>query len=145
MRSKKILALAVGASLALAVAPSTATGARAPKSGTWTFTDTTPDPSSLADSGGRCVGRPVPASPVDHNMETIKLKKKRQTFSVMSNNAADWAMELHDKKGNVLATADAADLTAPEGVTILLKKGTYKVYYCSFAGEPQITADWSVK
>ncbi len=145
MRSKKILALTVGASLALAVAPSTATGAPAPKSGTWTFTDVTPDPSSLTDSAGRCVGRPVPASPVDHNMETIKLKKKRQTFSVMSNNAADWAMELHDSKGNVLATADAADSTAREGVTILLKKGTYKVYYCNFAGEPQITADWSVK
>ena len=145
MRSTKILSMAVGASLALAVAPLTATGAPAPKSGTWTFTDVTPDPSSAADSGGRCVGRPVPASPVDHNMETIKLTKKRQTFSVMGNNAADWAMELHDSKGNVLATVDDADTFAREGVAMVLKKGTYKVYYCNFAGEPQITADWSVK
>ena len=145
MRSKKILALAVGAALALALAPSTAVGAGAPKSGTWTFTDVTPDPSSIADSAGRCVGRPVPASPVDHNMETVKLTKKRQTFSVMSHNAADWAMELHDAKGNVLAAVDAADPFAPEGVTMMLKRGTYKVYYCNFAGEPQITVDWSIK
>jgi hypothetical protein len=145
MRSKKILALTVGAALALAVAPSMATGAPAPKSGTWTYTDVTPDPSSINDSAGRCVGRPVPSSPADVNVQTIKLTKKRSTLSVMSNNAADWAMELHDKKGNVLATSDQAAPEAPEGVTISLKKGTYSVYYCNFAGEPQITVDWSVR
>ena len=144
MRSKKILAVAVGAALALAVLPSLAT-AKAPKSGTWTFTDVTPDPTSVNDSAGRCVGRDVPASAVDVNMQSIKLKKKRQIFSVMSNNAADWAMELHDSKGNVLATADGGTPETPEGVTMLLKKGTYKVYYCNFASEPQITADWSVR
>ena len=146
MRSKKILALTVGAALALAVVPSFATAkAPAPKSGTWTYTDTTPDPTSAGDSAGRCVGRQVPASPADVNVQTIKLTKKKSTFSVISNNAADWAMELHDSKGNILAMADGASPETPEGVTIQLKKGTYSVYYCNFAGEPQITADWSVK
>ena len=86
MRSKKILALTVGAALALAVFPSFATAkAPAPKSGTWTYTDVTPDPTSAGDSAGRCVGRQVPASPADVNVQTIKLTKKRSTFSVMSN------------------------------------------------------------
>lgn len=145
MRSKKILALAVGASLALAVAPTMATGAPAPKSGTWTFIDTTPDPSTAADSRPRCTQGDLPHSPADQNTATFKTTKKRSTFSVMSNNVADWAMELHDKKGNILATSDGPSPENPEGVTISLKKGTYTVYYCNWAGEPTITADWSIK
>jgi hypothetical protein len=146
MRNKKVLALALGAAMALAITPSMVGAApKAPKSGTWTFIDTTPDPSTAADSRPRCTQGDLPSSPADVNVQTIKLTKKRQTFSVMGNNVADWAMELHDSKGNVLATADGASPETPEGVTMLLKKGTYSVYYCSFAGEPTITADWSVK
>lgn len=146
MRSKKILALTVGAALALAVVPSFATAkAPAPKSGTWTYTDVTPDPTTFADGSPRCSGGQVPAAPTDVNEQTIKLTKKKSTLSVLSNNAADWAMELHDSKGNVLATADGGTPETPEGVTILLKKGTYSVLYCNFAGEPQVTVDWSVK
>jgi hypothetical protein len=143
MRNSRTIAVALGAAMSLAFVPSTA-GA-APKSGTWTYVDTTPDPSSLNDSAGRCVGRQIPAGPADVNVQTVKLTKKRSVLSVMSHNVADWAMELHDSKGNVLATSDGATPETPEGVTILLKKGTYKVYYCNFAGEPQITVDWSIK
>lgn len=146
MRSKKILALTVGASLALAVAPTMATGApKAPKSGTWTFIDTTPDPSTAADSRPRCTQGDLPHSPADQNTATFKTTKKRSVFTVMSNNVADWAMELHDSKGNILATSDGPSPENPEGVTISLKKGTYTVYYCNWAGEPTITADWSIK
>ena len=30
-------------------------------------------------------------------------------------------------------------------MTVLIKKGTYTVVYCNFAGEPTITVDWSYK
>ena len=143
MRNRKFSAVVVGVALVISVVPSLA-GA-APKSGTWTFIDLTPDPSTAADSRPRCTQGDLPTGPLDQNTANFKITKKRSTFSVMSNNAADWAMELHDSKGNILATADGGTPETPEGVTMVLKRGTYTVYYCNFAGEPTITADWSIK
>ncbi|MDQ3956667.1 MAG: hypothetical protein M3285_14110 [Actinomycetota bacterium] len=143
MRNHKFSAAVLGAALALSVVPTMASAG--PKTGTWTFFDTTADPSTAADGRPRCTQGELPHSPVDQNTQTFKITKKRATFSVMSNNVADWAMELHDKKGNILATSDGGSPEDREGVTMLLKKGTYTVYYCNWAGEPQITADWSIK
>ena len=63
--------------------------------------------------------------------------KKTGTLELTSHNQFDWAMEVRDAKGNVVAGTDGSDLTTPENMTVFLKKGKYEVVYCSFLGEPE--------
>lgn len=140
---RRILAIAVGAMLAIAAIPSLATAGGS--KGTWTFTDTTPDPTVVQYDGAmHCSTAVVPAAPVDVNVQTFKAKKKG-TLSLTSHNALDWAMEVQDSKGNIITGTDGALPTDAENMTVSLRKGTYKVVYCNFAGEPQITVDYSFK
>src|SRR4051794_21891927 len=87
--------LAVGAA---GVTPALAASGRAkpkPIKGSWSFTDTTADPSATveAQQSGTdpyCHGGHVPAAPVDKNSYTIKVKGPG-TLSVLGDNTLDWA------------------------------------------------------
>jgi hypothetical protein len=113
-----------------------------PLSGTWSYTDTTPDPTVVANSDGssHCHGK-VPASPADVNSHTLKVNG-RGTLSVTGQNKLDWAMEVRDKAGNVITGNDGTSPTSAEGTVIGLKPGTYSVVYCSAEGEPTITVTY---
>lgn len=138
-----ILALAAaGVTPALAVA-----GKAKPKDlkGTWSFMDTTPDPSGNAQSSEamHCEGK-LPSSPADVNSQTLKVKGKG-TLTVTSHVVGDWAIQLKDAKGN-LVTGD--DINPPQSESlagIVLKKGTYALILCNLEGAPTATADYTFK
>lgn len=134
-------AIVLVAGLALSALPSAASS-RAQNSGTFTYTDFTPNPTVF----GQCSGPEVPSAPADVNAYEVKVTKPRATLTTISHNQLDWAAELRDSKGNVLATSDQAiGGSQAENFVISLKKGTYTVYYCNWSGEPQITVDWAIK
>jgi hypothetical protein len=140
MRTYRIFATAAAAMLAVGMIAAGA-GA-APTSGTWTYTDSTPDPTTLQnDATQHCEGQ-VPPGPADVNSYPFKAKKAG-TLTLTAHNSADWAMEVKDSKGNIITGTDGADVNTPENMVVTLRKGTYEVIYCNFAGEPQITVDYS--
>ena len=115
-----------------------------PLKGTWSYTDTTPDPTVVAngDASSHCHDN-VPASPADVNSHTLKVVGPG-TLTVLGHNKLDWAMEVRDSKGNVLAGSDGSSPTSAEGAVVGLRKaGTYTVVYCSAEGEPTMTADYT--
>lgn len=145
MRSTKKIAIALGAALVVAALPSFAgANARQGTSGTWTFTDVTPDPSNTG-TGPKCFTSDVPQAPVDVNSYEVKVTKKRATLSTISHNTLDWTAEVADSKGNVVASIDGGTPDVKENLNVLLRKGTYTVSYCNWAGEPTINVDWSLK
>jgi hypothetical protein len=141
MRTIRIFATVAAAMLAVGMITSGA-GAKPPASGTWTYTDTTPDPTTLQnDATQHCEGT-LPTSPADVNSYPFKAKKTG-VLSLTAHNSADWAMEVKDSKGNIITGTDGADVNTPENMVVTLRKGSYEVIYCNFAGEATITVDYS--
>jgi len=117
-----------------------------PLKGTFSYVDTTPDPTVTAESNAsmHCHGK-LPASPADVNSHTLKVGGPG-TLRVVGHNRLDWAMEIRDSHGAVLAGSDGTSPTSPEGATVTLRKaGTYAIVYCSAEGEPTTTADYTFK
>jgi hypothetical protein len=140
MRTYRILVTVAAATL-LVGALGAGAGAKPPSSGTWTFTDLTPNPSNF----GECMNTTVPSSPADVNSYPVKVTKKSATLTLTSHNAADWAAAVADSRGNIIASQDGTTPTDVESMVVTLRKGSYVVSYCNWAGEPQITVDWAVK
>lgn len=139
-RLRRLLALMV---IALLTVPATAQAKAAPTSGTWAFTDMSPDPTSTPnDATMHCHGA-LPTAPGDVNSYALKLKKPSRV-TLTAHNMLDWAMEVRDSSGNPINGTDGADLTTPENLDTILPKGTYEVVYCNMEGEPEITVDWEI-
>ncbi|MDQ4143362.1 MAG: hypothetical protein M3198_06400 [Actinomycetota bacterium] len=140
---RRFATIAVIAVLAVAAVPTLASAGK--NKGTWTYIDTTPDPTVVENpASAHCSGGLVPAAPVDVNVHTFKAKKKG-TLTLTAHNALDWAVEVHDSKGANIGGTDGASPVDPENLSVSLRKGTYKVIYCNFAGEPEITVDYRFK
>jgi hypothetical protein len=145
MNRRATLALAMIAAVGVAgSAPALAAKSKPkPLSGTFSYTDVTPDPTVTAnsDAASHCHGN-VPAAPVDVNSHPLKVKGKG-ILTVVGHNMGDWAMEVRDSKGLVLAGSDGSTPTDPEGTVVMLPKaGTYSVVYCNLEGEPTTTASY---
>jgi hypothetical protein len=141
MRTYRVLVTAATAVLALGlIGPGV--GAKPATSGTWTFIDATPNPSNF----GECMNTTVPSSPADVNTFPVKVTKKTATLTTVSHNALDWAAEVRDSKGNIIATSDQPiGGSQAENLALTLRKGSYTVSYCNWSGEPTITVDWELK
>ncbi|MFN2527023.1 MAG: hypothetical protein ABR505_12310 [Actinomycetota bacterium] len=142
---RRLLLCASAVAIALIAVPQLAAARSAMQSGTWTYMDITPDPTTLPNPATEHCHGNLPSAPIDVNTQPIEVKKKRATLSLISHNMLDWAMEIRDANGDTVTGTDSADAQAPENMTISLKKGSYEVIYCSFAGEPQITVDYTLK
>jgi len=147
MNRRATLALALIAAVGVAgSAPAFAAKPRPkpkPLSGTFSYTDVTPDPTVVAnaDDASHCHGN-VPAAPVDVNSRSLKVKGKG-ILTVVGHNMGDWAMEVRDPKGYVIGGSDGGSPTDAEGTVVLLPKaGTYSVVYCNLEGEPTTTASY---
>jgi hypothetical protein len=141
MKTYRVFVTAAAAVLALGLIGSGA-GAKPPSSGTWTFVDLTPNPTNF----GECMNTTVPSSPGDVNTFPVKVTKKTATLTTTSHNALDWAAEVRDSKGNIIASSDQPiGGSQAENLVLTLRKGTYQVSYCNWSGEPQITVDWALK
>jgi hypothetical protein len=114
-----------------------------PLKGTWSFTDTTPDPSGNANGSNdqHCDGK-LPAGPADVNAQTFKVKGKG-SFSVTSHVVGDWAIQLKDAKGNTITGDDVNPPDSEALAGVILKKGTYSVVLCNLEGAPTATADYT--
>jgi hypothetical protein len=143
MRISRILVAAI-CILGLVLAVPATAGRTKTKKGTWTYTDFTPDPTTLQNPASQhCTGN-IPAGPADENVHILKAPAKG-SLRLVSHNQADWAMEIRTAKGTTIAGTDGADVDTPENMNIILRKGKYQIVYCSFAGEPQIEVDYTFK
>ena len=152
-RRGTVAALAVLAVAAVGLSPAFATPAKhkpKPLKGTWSFVDTTPDPSATVDAQTKgsdpyCHDAHVPAAPVDKNSYTIKVSGPG-TLTVLGDNTLDWAMELNDAKGTTLGASDGGLPQDAEGIVASIKKaGSYTVVFCNLGGGPTANATYSYK
>lgn len=155
MSRRVIIATTVAATAVAGLAPAFASPAKPkakPQHGTWSFTDTTPDPTveafeNLPSGGapiGDCSAGKLPAAPTDVNEHDITVTGPG-TLTVAGHNQLDWAMEIRDKAGNVLTGSDGTSPRSAEGASMMLKPGTYSVVYCNLEGEPTITASYTFR
>lgn len=121
-----------------------------PLKGTFSYTDTTPDPTvsvvnSANSATGYCKGGVVPAGPGDVNSHTLKVTG-RGTLTVAGHTTGDWAMMITDRKGTILTGSDGGFPQDQEGAILpITKAGTYSVVYCNLGGAPTATADYRFK
>src|SRR3954447_21480774 len=115
-----------------------------PIKGSWSFTDTTPDPTyvqtALNDATQHCHGQ-LPAGPADVNTHTITVSGEG-TLTVNRSSAGDWGMELRGGKGNVV-TGDDQNPPKQESVSADLGKGTWTLVFCNLTGAPTATASYT--
>jgi hypothetical protein len=149
-RRGTIAALALLAVGAAGVTPALAAPAKAkPLKGSWSFTDTTPDPTvsvmnTAKSLGPHCDGD-VPAAPVDVNAHTLKVKGKG-TLTVNGANTGDWAMDVRDAKNKQLASSDGGFPQDKEGIVLAISKpGSYTVIFCNLGGAPTASATYTYK
>ena len=148
MNRRATVAVAALAAAALTTTPVLAKAKPKPKpkpiKGSWSFTDTTPDPTyvqtQLGDDTMHCHGQ-LPAGPADVNAHTITVSAKG-TLTVIGSSTGDWAMELRDRKGNVV-TGDDQNPPKQESVSADLGKGTWTLYFCNLTGVPTATASYT--
>jgi len=150
-RRGTVAALAAVAVGAAAFTPAFAAPAKAkPLKGSWSFIDTTPDPSATVDAQTKgadpyCHDGHVPAAPVDKNSYTLKVKGPG-TLTVLGDNTLDWAMEVNDAKGRSLGTSDGGLPNDKEAIVATVKKpGTYTVVFCNLGGGPTANATYTYK
>lgn len=144
-RRGTVVVLAVSTLATAGVIPAFAAGAAKPKpiKGSWSYTDTTPDPTpdaSTGSDGTHCHGK-LPSAPVDVNSHSIKATRPG-TLTVNTSVIGDWALEIRDASGNVVAGSDV-NPPASEGAVVAVKKGTYAVVLCNLSGAPTATATYS--
>ena len=143
-------AILAATAAALAVAPALTTGASAAQSsaGSWSFSDYTPDPSSLAaDSAfhsatgatitSYCHGSRVPSAPQDETSHTLAVSKP----SVLRLNLAAtgaWGLDVASKSGKALAG------TTGSALRVRLRPGAYVVRACNLGGAPAAQVSYRV-
>ena len=140
MRTLVVVAVVATAAVGTAL-PSAAAPAR-PKNFTQqvTFTDTTPDPSGNAESGNEnhCSGKLPQEAPI-----SVKIPGPGDVDVTLSSVTGDWALQVKNAAGEVLAGDDVNPPEA-EATSVRLKKaGVIKVLPCNMAGAP--TAKVTIK
>ena len=147
MNRRATVAVAALATAALTATPALAKAKPKPKpkplKGSWSFTDSTPDPSvdAASDNSSHCHGK-LPAAPTDVNAHSLKVSG-RGLLTVTGSTTGDWAMEVRDSHGNSLAGSDGSLPTAQEGTSVDLPKGTWTVVFCNVTGAPTATASYT--
>ncbi|MEA2461825.1 MAG: hypothetical protein QOH90_2002 [Actinomycetota bacterium] len=137
--------LSIGIAAAVVLGAMSSLAAAAPTKGTWTYTDVTADASVSAstDATTHCHGN-LPSAPIDVNSQPFKAPRTG-TLTLVSHNAADWAMEVQTASGSTITGTDGGLPNDPENMTVRLRKGKYNIVYCNATGEPTITVDYSFK
>lgn len=145
MKARHVLtALAVVAAGTVAVAPAGAAPKYKPFKGSKTVTDATADPTGSATDGADCSsalpteGTPLADAPT--NIKVPAVGKLKLTLE----NTGDWALEVRDPKGTIIASSDGSGPADLESATAKTKKaGTYKVWACNLGGHPEAKLSWN--
>lgn len=136
--------LALTAVLAAAgVALGTSAQAAPPKSfsKTVSFTDATPDPSGNAESGNQnhCSGQLPQEAPI-----SVKIPGPGNVEVSIAGFQGDWALQIKDAAGEVIAGDDVNPPDAFESTSVRLKAAaTISILPCNMAGSPQAQVKYS--
>lgn len=125
------------ASVVAGVSLTSVANAAPPKSFTKTvsFTDGTPDPSGNAASGNEnhCSGKLPQEAPI-----SLKVPGPGNVEVSIGGFQGDWALQLKDSAGDVIAGDDVNPPDAFESSSVRFKKaGTLSILPCNMAGTPQ--------
>jgi hypothetical protein len=129
----------------VAVGPAGAATKPKPKpfKGSKSFTDQTPDPSASAPGSPVGCDSALPGQYPREAPISVKLPAAGK-LNVKLANQLDWAVEILDPSGNVIASSDGADPNSVESATAKAKKaGTYKIQPCNLGGEPTVLVSWA--
>jgi hypothetical protein len=140
-----VLALALVAGATIGTAPASAGKPPKPKpfKGSKAFTDATPDPTASVPGGYAGCDSSTPAQFPKEAGIPVKVPAAGK-LKVTLDNKLDWAVDIRDAKGNVLASADGDMPNVVEEVSTRVKKaGTYTIVPCNLGGEPTVTVSWS--
>lgn len=134
--------LALVTVLAVGVALGTTANAAPPKgfSKTVSFTDATPDPSGNTASGNEhhCDGKLPQEKPL-----SITIPGPGTVDVSLAGFQGDWALQVRDAKGEVLA-GDDVNPPSYEATSLRLKKGTtIQILPCNLAGSPAGTVTYT--
>jgi hypothetical protein len=146
-------ATVIAAASALAIAPALTCGVLAGQanSGSWSFSDYTPDPSSLAADNAFhtttgtaitswCHGSRVPSAPQD--VTSRRLTVAAPTVLKLDLDAAGaWGVDVV-RSGKALAGATTAQASNAAALSVRLRPGTYVVKACNLGGAPTATVNY---
>lgn len=142
LRRHAIAATAIVVALGtVSLTPATAAKPK-PFKGSQKYTDMTPDATASAVSGADCASL-IPGDPLrEKGLElTIPAPGK---LKVDITNVGDWALEIRDPKGVLIASADGGSPEDIEQATAKAKKaGKYKIIPCNLGGAPDVTVNYA--
>jgi hypothetical protein len=146
-------ATVIAAASALAIAPALTCGVLAGQanSGSWSFSDYTPDPSSLAADNAFhtttgtaitswCHGSRVPSAPQD--VTSRRLTVAAPTGLKHDLDAAGAGGVDVVRSGKALAGATTAQASNAAALSVRLRPGTYVVKACNLGGAPTATVNY---
>lgn len=131
--------------VALGTVSLTPAGAAKPKpfSGSKAYTDATIDPTGSAPDTSAGCDSLIPA-PFPHETGFQISVPAPGKIKVALNNTGDWALEIRDPKGAVIATSDGGTPEIVESATVKAKKaGKYTIIPCNLGGAPNVTVTYS--
>jgi hypothetical protein len=128
---------------AVAVSLGTSANAGPPKgfSKTVTFTDGTPDPTGNANSGNdqHCSGKLPQEAPI-----SVKVPGPGNVDINIDGFQGDWALQVKDASGEVIAGDDVNPPSAFEATSVRLKKAaTIQILPCNMEGTPQASVHYT--
>lgn len=146
MKARHIVAAVAAVALASSVGVADAAPKKKPKpkpiSGSKKITDATADPTASAPGSGAGCDTLIPQLPREAPV-SIKIPGPGK-LQVSIDNKLDWAIEILDSKGRVIASADGDMPDVMESTTAKTKTaGTYKMLACNLGGEPEVTMKWT--
>ena len=152
----KAIVVAAASALALAPAVTSAASASQATGGTWSFTDYTADPSSLAADDAfhvttgttitsYCHGSRVPPAPQDMTSHALSVSRASVLRLHVSATGA-WGVDVASRHGKPLAgitTTRAA--TDGSSLDVRLRPGQYVVKACNLGGAPTAQVDYRLR
>ena len=144
----------MAATAAFGVASALVTGAVAAPAthGSWTFTDYTPDPASLAAADmvhvatgatitSYCQGSRVPSAPQDVTTRSLTVPAAG-VLKLRINSTGVWGLDVNNRRGSTLAGIAAAPGAGE--LSVRLPAGRYTVAACNLGGAPSAQVDYQL-
>ena len=150
----KAIVLATASALALAPVVTSAASAAQATGGSWSFTDYTADPSSLAADDAfhtvtgttitsYCHGSRVPSAPQDVTSHALTVSKT-SVLRLSVNATGAWGLDVASRAGKALAGITTTHAT-DGNLKVRLRPGQYVVQACNLGGAPTAQVSYRLR